>query len=127
MYVLGKVLLHLLHAFVNIVGNVDVVCTRLGNNDHADHGHTIHLHVALQVARTNFCNPHIREAHKATCVFLNYEVVKFLRSVELSECTNFKLHLVAFNRTRGEFHILTVKGTLNIHRRDGVTCHLHGV
>ena len=69
-YVIRQVLLHLLHTFVYGICNINVVGTRLRDDYHTDHGHTVHLHVAFDVGRPQLGIPDVAEAYYLSILFL---------------------------------------------------------
>ena len=69
-HVIRQVLLHLLHTFVYGICNINVVGTRLRDNYHTDHGHTVHLHVAFDVGRSQLGITDVAEAYYLSILFL---------------------------------------------------------
>ena len=70
MNVFGKVFLHLLHAVIYGVGYFNVVGTRLRNYYDTYHGHTVHLHVAFDVGRSQLGITDVAEAYYLSILFL---------------------------------------------------------
>ena len=52
LHVIRKVFLHLFHAFINGIGNLDVIGTWLRYYNNTYHRYTIHFHVTLDVRRS---------------------------------------------------------------------------
>ena len=97
MHVFGQILAHLLHSFVHGIGNVDVVGSRLWHHCHSHHGHPVHLHVALDVARCEFSAADVAEADDAAVLLLDDKVVELLGGVHLSHGADGKLCGVTFD------------------------------
>ena len=106
LHILGEILLHNLHTLIHRLGNVDMVCTGLRYHYHTHHGHTIHLHIALDVAGAQFCTAYVAESYDASVALLDYQIVELLGRMHQSERTDGQLHRVTLDTTRGKLHIL---------------------
>ena len=95
--VLRKVFLHGFHTFIYSVGYVNMVCTRLWNNNNTDHRHTVHFHVALEVGRTKFCTSDVAETYDLIVFFLYYDIIEFFRRVHQTQSSDCQLSSVSFN------------------------------
>ena len=109
------------------IGNVDVVGTGLRHHNHTDHRHTVHFHVAFQVARTEFGASDVAQSDGTVAGRLHNQVVEFLGTVHLSHGADTQFHGVTFNATRRQFHVLAVECLLHVHRRNAITGHFNGV
>ena len=109
------------------IGNIYMVGSRLRNDNDTHHRHTVHLHIALDVAWRQFGTTDVAEPYHSTAVFLDNEVVELLRGVHLSHGTDTEFGGIALDGSRRQLHILTVEGILHVHRRDAITRHLHRV
>ena len=127
MHVFRQVFLHFFHAVVHGIGNLDVVGARLRNDYDTYHRHTVHLHVTLDVGRTQFGTADVAESDNTVVVFLEDKVVELFGGVHQSEGTDGQLGGVSFDTTRGEFHVFFVYSVLYVYRSDTVTGHLDGV
>ena len=127
LHIFGQVFLHLLHPFVHRVGYVDVVRAGLWHNHHADHGHTVHLHVAFDVGGTELRASDIAETDYPVAVAFDDKVVKHLCGIHQTHCPDVQFYGVALDASRRQFHVLVVNSVLHVHRRDAISRHLDGV
>ena len=97
LHILGEVFLHHLHTLIHCLGNVDVVGTRLRNHYHTHHGHTIHLHVALDVAGAELGTTDIAEADDVSVLLLDDEVIELLGGVHQAERTDREFYGVTLD------------------------------
>ena len=74
-----------------------MVGTGLRNHYHTHHGHAVHLHVALDVAGTELGTTDITEAHDATVLLLDDEVVELIGRMHQAERTDGELHGVTLD------------------------------
>ena len=88
MHVFGQVLFHHLHTLMYGISNVNVVGAGLWNNYHTHHGHTVHLHIALDITRRKFCTSDIAETHNSAILLLDHQVVEFFCRMHLAHGTD---------------------------------------
>ena len=84
MYIFRQVLLHLLHTLIYSICNFDMIGSRLRDDYHTHHRHTVHLHIALDIGRTQFGTPDITETYDTVVRFLDNQIVEFICGVHQS-------------------------------------------
>ena len=104
-----------------------MVGARLRNHYDTHHGHTVHLHVALEVGGAEFGYADVPDAHDVAVLLLYYYVVELLRGVHLPHGAERKLHAVALDTSRRKLHILACNGILDVYGCDTICSHLHWV
>ena len=63
---------------------VNMVCTRLWNYYHADHGYAVHLHVALDVGWPQLGTSDVTETYNSVVLLLDNQVIEFICRVHQS-------------------------------------------
>ena len=97
------------------IGNVDVVGAGLRDDHHTHHGHSIHLHVALDVACREFRTAHIAEADDTSVLFFDDQIVELLCGVHLAHRAYRHLGGISFDGAGWEFYVLSVECVFHIH------------
>ena len=125
--VFGQVFLHLFHAVVYGIGYFYVVGARLRNDYDTHHRHTVHLHITLDVGRTQFGTSYVAETDDTVAILFQDKVVELFCRMHQPQCADGEFGGISFDTAGGKFHIFLVYGILHIHGGDAVTGHLDGV
>ena len=127
MYVFRKVFLHLFHTLIHCVCNVNVVGSRLGNDNDSYHRYTVHFHIALDIGGSKFGPADVAEADDLISIMLDDQIVEHFGRTHQSHGTDVQFYGISFYATRRQFNIFIVHCIFYVHRRDTVAGHFDGV
>ena len=127
MHVFRQVLFHLLHTLVYRIRNLNMVSSRLWNNNDTYHRNTVHFHITLDVGRSQFGTSDITETDNTVILFFDNQIIEFICGMHQSQCTDSQLGGISFDTTGRKFHILIVYGVFNVDRSDSVAGHFNRV
>ena len=100
-YIFRQVLFQLFDTVVSLVGNLDMIGTRLGHDYTDYHRFSVFTQDTAQVFRCQFCASDIFEADDIVGIFLNDQVIELFRCMHQTQGTDRQVDRISFDATGG--------------------------
>ena len=125
--ILRQVFLQLLDTLVRLVGNLDLVSTRLRDDDIDNHRLAILTHHASQILRTDLGAPDVLKTDDVIAIPFDNQIIKFRCRMHQPKRTDRQIDRITFYAAGRKLYVFRIYRVLHIQRGDTVAGHFDRV